>query len=261
MHSRTLPSRALGRSPLHALLVFVLAVAPAMVACSSSPKPQPTEAKAGKDSVAARKVDVAACEDICDASAACGDAEQKCHAKCVSWLVERSRPGIAESAAKCAVPRIDVACHQDAAKGAARALVLCVDEAGRKALRSDKSSLLVAARAICERGARCGGGTPKDASGCVDRIAGTSAAPRGLGIFGAVKPEHVQSFAECMQAAKCGPSAESTAACFGEMLGETSGGSDSGGEDYEPSEPGTPAPPPTSSPFPGASPGTDGTKI
>lgn len=162
--------------------------------------------------------DSSACTQICEASAACGDAPDTCRARCNEWLVKRSRPGIAGVTAKCAVPRIDSACEQDASRAAAKALVSCVDDAGRAALAKDKSTLLVAARAICERGARCGGGGAKESSHCVDKIAGQNPPPRGLGIFGAMRPEIVEDFANCMQSSECG---EGSAVCFGEMLGET----------------------------------------
>ncbi len=187
------------------------------------------------DAVAATKSnDAGACTEICDASAACGDSPQSCIARCNEWLVRRSRPGIARTAAKCAVPRIDSACETDASRAAAKALVSCVDDAGRDALRKDNSTLLVAARAICERGARCGGGTAKETIKCVERIAAANPPPRGLGIFGAIKPELVEDFASCMHTSECGPGG---AVCFGEMLGET-------GEAAEPPA----APPPKATP-------------
>jgi hypothetical protein len=159
-----------------------------------------------------------ACERICEASAACGDQTEACEGRCKEWLVRRSRSGIARAAARCAVPRIELACGEDHAKGAARALVACVDEAGRVALRDDKKTLFVAARAICERGARCNGGSASDATRCVDKMMRAEPTPRGLGIFGAMRPELVDGFASCMQSTSCGPSG---AACFGEILGES----------------------------------------
>ena len=192
----------------------------------------------GDPSVATHKQsgDSSACSEICDASAACGDSPQTCVARCNEWLIRRSRPGIAKSAAACAVPRIDNACEKDASRAAAKALVACVDDAGRDALRKDKSTLLVAARAICERGARCGGGSANEASKCVDRIASANPPPRGLGIFGAIKPDLVKEFASCMESSACGPGG---AVCFGEMLGES-------GESHEHGAPdGTPVTPPS----------------
>jgi hypothetical protein len=197
-----------------ALLLLVLA----LFACS--PK-GPNETKVAVNS---GKGDSSACAEICDASAACGDAPQTCVSRCNEWLIRRSRPGIAKTAAACAVPRIDNACEKDTSRAAAKALVACVDDAGRDALRKDKTSLLTAARAICERGARCGGGSTKEAGKCVERITSQNPPPRGLGIFGAVKPELVEEFASCMQSSECGPGG---AVCFGEMLGET------GGDDVE----------------------------
>lgn len=198
---------------------FVALGACALGACASQER-GPASAKSpdstggGPQAVAN---DRAACDDICSASAACGDEPKECLTRCQEWLVKRSRPGIASATAKCAVPRIDLACEEDAEKGAARALVMCVDQAGREELRGDKKALLTAARAICERGARCNGGDAGDAKLCVDKITASEPAPKGLGIFGAIRPEHVQQFASCMQTTECGPAA---AVCFGEMLGE-----------------------------------------
>lgn len=220
-----------------ALVLSVLALS-ASAACS--PKAHPTPAVA-----AAHSNDASACSEICDASAACGDSPQSCVARCNEWLVRRSRPGIARTAAACAVPRIDSACESDAARAAAKALVSCVDDAGRATLRKDKSTLLVAARAICERGARCGGGSSKETTQCVERITRANPPPRGLGIFGAIKPELVEDFASCMQSSECGPGG---AVCFGEMLGET-------GEEPEVA----PAPAPKASPA--TAPVEGGTKI
>lgn len=191
--------------------------------------------------------DAEACAQICDASAACGDTNDRCMSRCTEWLVKRSRPGIASATAKCAVPRIDDACGGDAARGAARALVSCVDEAGRSALVSDKKTLLVAARAICERGARCTGGSSSDANHCIQRILGAPKTPKGLGIFGAIKPALVSEFATCLQTSGCG---QAGAVCFGAMLGETGAqpgaGDDEGDHDEEapPPTPATPAAPP-----------------
>lgn len=215
-------------------LAVVLSLVPA-VACSPKGK--------GETKVAATtgKSDVSACSEICDASAACGDSPATCEARCREWLVKRSRPGIAGTAARCAVPWIGNACEQEASRAAAKALVACVDDAGRQALVKDKSTLLVAARAICERGARCGGGGANETSHCVDRITGANPPPRGLGIFGAMKPELVSDFADCMQSSECGPGG---AVCFGEMLGESGdapGAPESGGA---PSRPPAETPPP-----------------
>lgn len=193
--------------------------------------------KGASDKVATAKsssTDTSACSEICDASAACGDSPQTCVSRCNEWLIRRSRPGIARTAAACAVPRIDSACERDASRAAAKALVACVDDAGRAALGSDKSTLLIAARAICERGARCGGASSKEASTCVERITRANPPPRGLGIFGAIKPELVDDFASCMKTSECGPGG---AVCFGEMLGET------GGSDHEAGESAPAAPP------------------
>jgi len=194
-----------------------VAVLSLSVLAACSPKGRGSDAKVA----ASGKSDVSACGEICDASAACGDSPMTCQSRCNEWLVKRSRPGIAGSAAKCAVPRIGNACEKDASRAAAKALVACVDDAGRKALVKDKSTLLVAARAICERGARCAGGGAKETSHCVDKIAAANPPPRGLGIFGAMKPELVEEFADCMQSSACGPGG---AVCFGEMLGESGEG-------------------------------------
>ncbi len=187
--------------------------------------------------------DTKACAQICDASAACGDTEERCLTRCTEWLVKRSRPGIASATARCAVPRIDDACGTDAARGAARALVSCVDEAGRTALVSDKKTLFVAARAICERGARCQGGSPTDANSCIQRIVNAPAAPKGLGIFGAIKPTLVTEFATCLQTSGCG---QAGAVCFGSMLGET--GVEGPDDDEAPSVPPPEQPAPTTAP-------------
>lgn len=195
-----------------------------------------------------------ACGRICEASAACGDSSDRCMARCNEWLIKRSRPGIATATARCAVPRIDDACESEETRGAAHALVSCVDEAGRSALVSDKTTLVVAARAICERGARCSGGSVTEAAACVQRIVNAPAAPKGLGIFGAIKPALVSEFAACLQSSVCGAAGT---ACFGAMLGETGLGGKGApplpqapGGDPEPPSP--PAAPP---------PGTGGTKI
>ncbi|MBI2393143.1 MAG: hypothetical protein HYV09_26395 [Deltaproteobacteria bacterium] len=232
------------RAPL-ALGLVLLAFSAASSACSPNrdgsraPASVATAATAATGKWAPR--DRAACEDICDASAACGDSAASCLTRCNEWLIKRSRPGIASATARCAVPRIDDACEQSAARGAARALVACVDEAGRQALSKDKETLLVAARAICDRGARCGGGSSTDANQCVSRLLSAKPAPRGLGIFGAIKPELVSDFADCMETSNCGPAG---AACFGEMLGETTAPSDSdpATPEEKPSGPGEPPP-------------------
>lgn len=198
-----------------------------------------------------------ACAQICDASAACGDTSERCMSRCNEWLVRRSRPGIASATARCAVPRIDDACGADTARGAARALVSCVDEAGRTALVSDKKTLMVAARAICERGARCTGGSSSDATHCVQRIVGAPATPKGLGIFGAIKPALVSEFASCMQASGCGPAGSM---CFGAMLGET--GAQPGGDGIEEGDDGVDeAAPPATPATPATPPGVGSTKI
>lgn len=220
-----------------ALVVSVLSVL-GIAACS--PRDRSETLPRGAANTGA-KADSSACAEICDASAACGDSPQTCEARCNEWLIRRSRPGIAKTAAACAVPRIDNACEKDASRAAAKALVSCVDDAGRDALRRDAKTLLVAARAICERGARCGGATSKEATSCVERITKANPPPRGLGIFGAIKPQLVDEFASCMHASACGPGG---AACFGEMLGESGGGAD---DDAEPeTAPSTPANPPPS---------------
>jgi len=218
-------------------------------ACS----PKGDAAKAAAAPGTAKVADGQACAQICDASAACGDTSNQCLSRCNEWLVKRSRPGIASATAKCAVPRIDDACSEDAAQGAARALVSCVDEAGRSALASDKKTLLVAARAICDRGVRCGGGSPKDASYCVQRIVGAPSTPKGLGIFGAIKPTLVSEFASCLQTSGCGPGGSE---CFGAMLGETGAHpgeepDEGDGQQAPPAVPAKPATPPS----------TGGTKI
>lgn len=188
----------------------------ATVGCSSKSNTAPAKSPVAQNGSPA--VDVQACARICEASSACGDEKQACQSKCNDWLIERSRAGIAQQAATCAVPRIESACAAEATRGAARALVMCVDEAGRNALRNDKSTLLVAAKAICERGARCGGGSAEEAQACVARLASASPTPRGLGIFGAVKPGFVGQFASCMQSSDC---SESAAGCFAAMMGES----------------------------------------
>lgn len=188
------------------------------VACSSGGTP-PAKSASNEPAMQAKSAasDADACKKICDASRACGDSTEECTHKCNSWLVERSRTGIARQTATCAIPRIENACAQDASRGAARALVNCVDDAGRTALRKDKQSLVVAAHAICARGARCGGGNQGDAAACVDKIISSSPMPRGLGIFGATRPEIVKDFASCMDASPCDGS---PAACFAGMMGE-----------------------------------------
>lgn len=211
---------------------LILSVA-ALFACSPATRNDTTKVAVNED----KGSDAAACTEICDASAACGDSQNTCVARCNEWLIQRSRPGIAKSAAACAVPRIDNACEKDASRAAAKALVACVDDAGRATLRKDASTLLVAARAICERGARCAGGSAKEANNCVERITSANPPPRGLGIFGAIKPKLVDEFASCMQTSECGPGG---AMCFGEMLGET------GGADEDEAPKSTPVTPPTS---------------
>lgn len=231
------------RIPLAFTLLLVLA--------SCSPK-QAAPARLAEQKGTAAVADGDACARICDASAACGDQNERCLSRCTEWLVKRSRPGIASATAKCAVPRIDDACEADAARGAARALVSCVDEAGRDALSSDKKTLLVAVRAICERGARCGGGSAKDAERCTARIVGAPGTPKGLGIFGAIKPALVGEFASCLQTSSCGPSGT---VCFGAMLGEP--GLPQAPDEVEDADEALP-PPPASQP---GTPPSEGTKI
>ena len=192
-----------------------------------------------------------ACARICAASAACGDSLDACQPKCQDWLVERSRPGIASETARCAVPRIGGVCaSHEYARAAATALVSCIDEAGRKALATDKTSLFIAARAICDRGARCNDASSEEAALCVDKI--TAKIPRGLGIFGAMKPALVQRFAQCMSMSECGAE-DGASSCFGEMLGDESG--EPGDEDE------TPATPNEKPPVEEEQPDTPGTKI
>jgi hypothetical protein len=124
--------------------------------------------------------------------------------------------------------------------------VNCVDDAGRTALRKDNKSLVVAAHAICARGARCGGGSQGDAATCVEKIMSSSPMPRGLGIFGATRPDIVKDFASCMDASPC---EGSPAACFAGMMGEeVMEGDDEG-------------PPPESAPAPSSSSSGPDTKI
>lgn len=192
--------------------------------------------------------DASACQTICAASAACGDAPEVCEPKCRDWLVTRSRPGIASATARCAVPRIDGVCADSQyARAAATALVACIDEAGRVALKKDHSALLVAARAICERGARCNDASPAEADQCVEKIAAAPRVPKGLGIFGAMKPALVQRFAACMADSTCGPSGGASS-CFGEMLGEDGEGDSDGGDDEAPAAPVKPVKPSNDAP-------------
>ena len=186
--------------------------------------------------------DASACQSICAASAACGDAPEVCEPKCRDWLVTRARPGIASATARCAVPRIDGVCvDSQYARAAASALVACIDEAGRGALRKDQTALLLAARAICERGARCNDASSEEADQCVEKITVAPRVPKGLGIFGAMKPALVQQFAACMADSTCGPSGGASS-CFGEMLGEDSGDETDGEGDTD--APTTPMKPP-----------------
>ena len=185
-----------------------------------------------------------ACQQICEASAACGDSPNTCAPRCNEWLVQRSRPGIAGAAARCAVPRIDSVCGEhDASKGAATALVACIDEAGRQALTRDNHSLLVAARAICERGVRSSddGHGDADTESCVERIT-VGNIPRGLGIFGAVKPELVERFASCMDTSECSGGSAGASSCFGEMLGERRAHAHKPSPSSQSSDEGSPAP-------------------
>lgn len=230
----------------------VITVGLVMAGCASH-KGQAVAAKHGTAEVA----DGSACAKICEASAACGDSPDQCEPKCQDWLVARSRPGIATETARCAVPRIDGVCANDQkARAAATALVTCIDEAGRKALNADKTALLVAARAICERGARCDDRSPEDAASCVEKLTHAPRIPRGLGIFGAMKPALVQRFAQCMSTSACGSEDGGSSSCFGEMLGEES---DDGADDDDstPATPVKPVKPPTSS----EDEGPPGTKI
>ncbi|GAC1583631.1 MAG: hypothetical protein NVS3B20_13850 [Polyangiales bacterium] len=201
---------------MHRSCVFVIALL-SLVGCSAGRKVSSSQRAQAS---AVDTIDARACDRICEASAACGDSAQACAMKCNEWLVERSRPGIASAAAKCAVPRIDSVCEapDSTTKGAVGALVSCIDEAGRSALRHDNASLVVAARALCERGARCGEGGADDAEHCIQSIS-QSSIPRGLGIFGAIKPELVRRFAVCMGASDCGTNSGASA-CFGDMLGD-----------------------------------------
>lgn len=176
-----------GSARMSALVLSLISAAVLSGGAGCSPKGRNDTAVASST----KSGDSSACSEICDASAACGEA-----------------------------------------------LVACVDDAGRDAIRKDNSTLLVAARAICERGARCGGGSAKEANKCVDRIASTNPPPRGLGIFGAIKPNLVAEFAACMQSSECGAGG---ATCFGEMLGETGGSGDDGASETAPSPP--PGPP------------------
>ena len=197
-----------------ALVVVLAGIVAAGSGCASSKKTAVAKAPPGDP------IDANACEHICAASAACGDAPSTCEPKCRDWLVNRSRPGIATATAKCAVPRIDGVCAKhEYARAAASALVACIDEAGRAALKVDNRALVVAARAICDRGARCNDASEEDADRCVEKITFGNKVPKGLGIFGAIKPDLVERFASCMAESSCG-SQSGASACFGEMLGE-----------------------------------------
>lgn len=211
--------------------LFALFAACGLLGCASH------GAKGAKGATAqeAPIVDADACSHICTASTKCGDSQDACQAKCSDWLIARSRPGIAAATARCAVPRIDDVCAAESAgpRRAATALVSCIDEAGRDAIAEDNSSLLVAAMAICRRGARCNDRSEEDADNCVAKI--SHKIPRGLGIFGAIKPELVSQFADCMEESECGPEGDSES-CFGEMLGEEPDSSATpSGEPEEPS--------------------------
>jgi hypothetical protein len=220
-------------------LVVILAGIVVASGCASSKKTAVAKAPPGDP------IDANACEHICAASAACGDAPSTCEPKCRDWLVTRSRPGIATATAKCAVPRIDGVCAKhEYARAAASALVACIDEAGRAALKVDNSALLVAARAICDRGARCNDASEEDADRCVEKITYGNKVPKGLGIFGAIKPDLVERFASCMAESPCG-SQTGASACFGEMLGEDDDESvDDGGDEAAPPPPKPTAEPP-----------------
>lgn len=238
-----------GRSVSAAGWVSSGALAFVVLGCASSHKP-PQSAK-----LQGEPVDGSACAHICAASAACGDSLDSCEPKCREWLVNRSRPGIATATAKCAVPRIGGVCSSDEGqRSAASALVSCIDEAGRAALKVDPTALLVAARAICERGARCHDQSPADAERCVQKITYGARVPRGLGIFGAIKPELVQRFAQCMSDSSCA-AAGGASSCFGEMLGEDPDDHDDQGDD-EDDDDSMPPPPPPKTPEDGTKGGT-----
>jgi len=196
-------------------MCVVSAVAFVVSGCSSGSSPraasQPESTKLGSLD------DASACEKICAASEACGDTVEACAPKCNAWLVERSPKGIAQQTAVCAVPRIERACIHESDVGAARALVTCVDEAGRNALKKNNANLVVAAHAICERGARCAGASEGDAAVCVQRIVNREKAPPGMGLFGAVRPDVVRDFAKCLQAVSC---SGNPSVCFAGMMGE-----------------------------------------
>lgn len=189
-----------------------------VLGCSSSTAKPPKETAPPVDVSGLETTDAEACSHICASSAACGDSKVSCQPKCNDWLVSRSRKGVAKAVAQCAVPRIDNACSDNNVTGASAAeeLVSCIGEVGRRALAQDRSPLLVAGRAICNRDSRCGGGTPEEAKACYLKLT-SGRLHDGMLIFGAMKPELVQRFATCMDTTDC---ADDTA-CFGEMLGET----------------------------------------
>lgn len=207
-------------------LAFALAsvlVLVSLSACSSgAPKPAALGGAAAAPSArgggpGAVLADGDACPRICAASASCGE-DGACLVKCSDWLVTRGRPGIAAATANCAIGRIERACTREPdPRVAAIALVTCIDEAGRVALQRDRRSLFVAARAICDRGARCGDGSKDDADACVAGMSGDELIPRGLGLFGAFKPELLAQFRKCMESSAC--TAENDVGCLGEMLG------------------------------------------
>lgn len=220
-------------------LLFAMVGLLGLSGCASSKRATTAKAPAGDP------IDANACEHICAASAACGDAPSTCEPKCRDWLVARSRPGIATATAKCAVPRIDGACAKhEYAHTAASALVACIDEAGRAALKVDNSALVVAARAICQRGARCNDASEEDADRCVEKITFANKVPKGLGIFGAIKPSLVERFASCMAESACG-SQSGASACFGEMLGEEDDDDNGDGDEAQPPAPKVPEGPST----------------
>jgi hypothetical protein len=192
--------------------VFGLVALPAL-GCSSSPKPIAGPPKEAVAEVVA--TDNEACDRICTSSVACGDSQQVCKPKCNDWLVSRSRKGVARAVARCAIPRIDSTCAEHGSGSASEELVACIGEVGRKALGEDRSPLLIAGRAICNRDSRCAGGTAEDARACYSKLTSGSVHD-GLLIFGAIKPALVERFAACMDESEC----QDDAGCFGQMLGE-----------------------------------------
>jgi hypothetical protein len=207
------------RSALAVSLACLASLTMTVAACSSGSPPKAAQAPAAP---AARGggptvTDGDACPKICAASESCGG-DDACQRKCSDWLITRGRPGIAAATATCAIGRIERACTREPdPRVAAVALVTCIDEAGRAALKGDRRALFVAARAICDRGARCGDGSKDDADECVQGMAEGERIPRGLGLFGAFKPEILADFRKCMDTTAC--TAENDVGCLGEMLG------------------------------------------